>query len=276
MKRILAFLPVLIMLCLLLAGCGAGRQSTWQEPKDQSPAQEKAVQPVKEGSVTELFAKGQQVRGMSYEYVLTTASGEMKGKVWLQDNRIKTDAAVAGQRMISFFNGETNTITTYYPDQNKAVKLTADRQPKTVLTPKEYMGGVDSARAKLLEKTVYDGASCRVVLIPGADGKEEVRMWVREDYGIPVRVEVTSAAGEKTVMEYKNLRVGPLPPDTFALPPGVEVTDLNKMLEQLPSGPGGPVRQLKGSSAALTRQPPWKKNQGGKWTGGPLDGVLLS
>ncbi|MDH7579114.1 MAG: hypothetical protein QHH75_15175 [Bacillota bacterium] len=139
----------------------------------------------------------------------------------------------------SFFDGDTNTIITYYPDQNKAVKLSGDRRQKTVLTPKEYMGGVDSARAKLLEKTVYDGVSCRVVLIPGADGKEEVRLWVREDYGIPVRVEVTSAAGEKTVMEYKNLRVGPLPPDTFKLPPGVEVTDLNKMMERLPSEPGG-------------------------------------
>ncbi|MGQ9825730.1 MAG: hypothetical protein ACUVSK_12235, partial [Desulfotomaculales bacterium] len=176
MKKVLAFLPVLIMLCLLLANCGAGRQSTGQEPKGQSPAQEKAVQPVKEGSVAELFAKGQQVGEMSYEYVLTTASGVMKGKVWLQDNRVKTDAAVAGQRMISFFDGETNTIVTYYPDQNRAVRLSADRQPKTFLTPGEYTGGVDPGKAKVLETVVYDGVRCRVVAVPGAGGKEEVRL----------------------------------------------------------------------------------------------------
>ncbi|MEW6276750.1 MAG: hypothetical protein AB1556_16780 [Bacillota bacterium] len=239
MKRVLAFFPVLIMLCLLLAGCGAGRQSAGDQAKDQPPVVEKGGQPGKEGSVAELFAKGRQVSGMSYEYILTTASGEMKGKVWLQGNRIKTDAAVAGQRMISFFDGETNTIVTYYPDQNKAVKLSADRQPKTVLTPGEYAGGVDPGKAKVLETVVYDGVRCRVLAIPGAGDKEEVRMWVREDYGLPVRVEVTSTAGGKTVMEYKNLQVGPLPPDTFKLPPGVEVTDINKMMERLPSGPGG-------------------------------------
>lgn len=238
-KRVWLLPAVLVLLCLVLAGCGTGRQSTGQQPKEQPPAQEKAGQATKEGSVSELFAKGQHIGGMSYEYVLTTSSGVMQGKVWLQDNRIKTDAVVAGQRMISFFDGETNTITTYYPDQNKAVKLTADRQPKTVLTPKEYTGGVDPGKVKALETVVYDGVRCRVLAVPGAGGKEEVRLWVREDYGIPVRVEVTSAAGEKTVMEYKNLQVGPLPPDTFELPPGVEVTDLNKMLNQLSPGTGG-------------------------------------
>ncbi|MEW6388679.1 MAG: hypothetical protein AB1491_14295, partial [Thermodesulfobacteriota bacterium] len=86
---------------------------------------------------------------------------------------------------------------------------------------------------KVLETVVYDGVRCRVVAVPAADGREEVRLWMREDYGIPVRVEVTSAAGGKTVMEYKNLQVGPLPPDTFKLPPGVEVTDLNKMIERI-------------------------------------------
>ncbi|MGQ9756508.1 MAG: LolA family protein [Desulfotomaculales bacterium] len=232
MKRVLAFLPVLIMLCLLLAGCGAGRQSTGQQTKEQPPVQEKAGQPGKEGSVAELFTKGRQIRGMSYEYVLTTGSEVMKGKVWLQDNRIKTDAVVAGQRMISFFDGETNTIVTYYPDQNRAVRLSADRQPKTVLTPGEYAGGVDPGKAKVLETVIYEGVRCRVVAVPGAGGKEEVRLWVREDYGIPVRVEVTSASGEKTVMEYKNLQVGPLPPDTFELPPGVEITDLTTMMER--------------------------------------------
>ncbi|MDH7578871.1 MAG: hypothetical protein QHH75_13890 [Bacillota bacterium] len=145
--------------------------------------------------------------------------------------------------MISFFDGDTNTVVTYYPDQNKAVKLSADKQPKTVLTPGEYTGGVDLNKAKVLETVDYDGARCRVVAVSGAGNKEEVRMWVREDCGLPVRVEVTSAAGGKTVMEYKNLRVGPLPPDTFKLPTGVEVTDINQMMKQLPSLPVGPGKQ---------------------------------
>lgn len=238
MKRVLAFLLLPVVLCLVLAGCG-GRQEAGPQGGGQ-PSAEKAGPPVKEGSVAELFGKGRQLRGMSYEYVLTTTSGVMQGKVWLQDNRVKTDTVVAGQRMISFFDRDTNTIITYYPDRNQAVRLSAEQQPRTAPTPGEYTGGVDPGKVRVLETVVYDGVRCRVVAVPGADGREEVRMWVREDYGIPVRVEVTSASGEKTVMEYRNLQVGPVPPETFELPPGVEVTDINRMLERLPGaqGPG--------------------------------------
>ncbi|RJQ26825.1 MAG: outer membrane lipoprotein carrier protein LolA [Peptococcaceae bacterium] len=233
-----------VILSLALAGCGgSGPPSAGPQAEKQPTAQEKTGQPGKEGSVADLFAKGQTTSGMSYEYILTTASGVMKGKVWLQGNKIKTDATVAGKQMISFFDGDSNTIVTYYPDQNKAVKLSADKQPKTVLTPGEYTGGVDLNKAKVLETVDYDGVRCRVVAVSGAGSGEEVRMWVREDYGLPIRVEVASAAGGKTVMEYKNLQVGSLPPDTFKLPAGVEVTDINKMMEQLPTLPVGPGKQ---------------------------------
>lgn len=145
--------------------------------------------------------------------------------------------------MNSFFDGDTNTIITYYPDQNKAVKLSGDRRQKTVLTPGEYAGRVNPAGAKVLETVVYDGVPCRVLLVSGEGDKEEMRIWVHQDYCLPVRVEVTSASGGKTVMEYKNLQVGPLPPETFELPPGMEVTDINKVLEQLPSDPREPGKQ---------------------------------
>lgn len=74
------------------------------------------------------------------------------------------------------------------------------------------------------------------------DGKEQVKMWVHEEYGIPLRVEVTEADGSKSVLEYKNLKVGPQPADTFKLPAGVQVTDMGEMMKnmpQIPKMPGG-------------------------------------
>jgi hypothetical protein len=40
-------------------------------------------------------------------------------------------------------------------------------------------------------------------------------------------------------MEYKNLKVGPQPPDAFKLPTGVKITDMNEMMKQMPQIPGG-------------------------------------
>jgi len=72
-----------------------------------------------------------------------------------------------------------------------------------------------------------------VVVITTADGKEECKMWVREDYGIPIRVEADSQEG-KAVMEYKNLQIGPQPAEKFQLPAGVQVMDMTDMLNQFP------------------------------------------
>lgn len=88
-------------------------------------------------------------------------------------------------------------------------------------------------------RTVYDGARCRVISIESADGKDKTKMWVREDYGIPVRVETSASDGTKTVMEYKNLKIGKQPADTFELPAGVVITDMGEMLKNMPQMPGG-------------------------------------
>jgi len=37
-------------------------------------------------------------------------------------------------------------------------------------------------------------------------------------------------------MEYKNLKVGPQPEETFKLPDGVQITDINQMMKQMPVG----------------------------------------
>ncbi len=239
-KRLLFFAALIpLALALILAGCG----KSGQQAENQQPAAGKDSGQVKEESAADLFAKGKQAAGMSYEYTLTAGSEVMKGKVWTQGKQVKTEATVEGQRMVSYIDGDTNTVITYYPDQNKAVKLSTGKQPETASTPGEYTSEVDPGKAKILETVVYEGVKCKLVAVYGADNKEETRMWVREDYGLPVRVETTSAAGVKTVMEYKNLQVGPLPADTFNLPPGVEVTDMGKMMDQLPSGYPGTGKQ---------------------------------
>ncbi|RJQ29294.1 MAG: outer membrane lipoprotein carrier protein LolA [Peptococcaceae bacterium] len=235
------FLVALIpfALALVLAGCG----KSGQQAENQQSAAGKNDGQVKEESLADLLARGKQAAGMSYEYTLTAGSKIMKGKVWTQGKQVKTEGTAEGQRMISYIDGDTNTVITYDPDQNKAVKLSTGDQQENASTPGEYTSEVDPGKAKVLDTVVYDGVKCKLTAVYGADGKEEMRMWVREDYGLPVRVETTSADGVKTVIEYKNLQVGPLPADTFKLPPGVKVTDMNKMMEQLPSGFPGAGKQ---------------------------------
>lgn len=227
---------LLLFVCLLPAGCGP--EKVKEAGKSSIPTNKQVSQPMKKETVADLFAKGQRANSLSYEFVLTSSSGVQKGKVWIKDKSMKTEMTVQGQKVVSYFDQGANTIITYYPAQNQAVKLSADKQPgRKGFAPGEYTEMVDSQAAKIIGSEVYEGVPCKIVLYAGQNANEkEVRLWVREDYGLPMRVEVTSAAGEKTVMEFKNMYIGPLPSDTFELPAGVKVTDLNQMLNQLPSG----------------------------------------
>lgn len=144
---------------------------------------------------------------------------------------MKTEGTVEGKKLITIFDGDTNTVYTYYPDLNMAMKVSGTKIYEKAPTPTDYTRDADPDKIKTLETTTYDGVKCKVMLIEREEGKEQVKMWVREDYGIPVLVEATAPDGSKTVMEYKNLKVGPQPSGVFELPAGVKITDVNEIIK---------------------------------------------
>ena len=240
MRRWLA-LPVLLAVILsgaVLAGCGGDKSTSGQSTNQ--PAQT-----AKSETITDIFAKGAKVDGLSYDYTMTASDATVTGKVWLQGKKMKSETTVAGQNVVTFFDGDTNTVIIYNPAEKTAMKISAgqaEEQNAVSETPLDYTSGIDQTSVKELETVEYDGARCRVVEVTEKDTKAVAKMWVREDYGIPVRVESTDPEGGKFVMEYKNVKAGSIAADTFQLPAGAEVTDMGEMLkqmQQLPGMPGG-------------------------------------
>ena len=138
--------------------------------------------------------------------------------------------------MITIVDGDDTYI--YHPDENTAFKVTleqAGQQAGQTETPSDFIEDVDTKpdKYRIVDSVVYDGAKCKIVEVTSADGQEQTRMWVREDYGIGPRREL-EPEGEKVVLEFKNLKLGPQPPGTFELPAGVEVMDMSEMLKQIP------------------------------------------
>lgn len=219
----------------ILAGCGGDKKTSGQSTNQ-------STQTAKEETITDIFAKSKKVDALSYDYSITSNETAINGKVWMQGNKMKTESVFNGETMISFFDGDTNTIITYYPAQNKAMKLTSDQAEKQNAisdTPIDYTEDIDTTSVKVLETTVYDGVKCKVVEITEKDSKVVSKMWIREDYGIPIRVETTDPTFGKSVMEYKNMKIGSISADVFKVP-AVEVTDMSEMMKQmLPNMPGG-------------------------------------
>ena len=225
MKRPTMLLPAIffVLVSLGLTGCGGGGGKPAEAPK---PA-------AQEESVGDLLAKAKKIPGMSFDYVMTAKDSQMNGKMWIEGKKMRTEATMQNQKMISIIDGDANVAYTYMPDQNMAVKMTLDKV-KTADAPDQYTKDVDPGKFKVLETTTYDGVRCRVVQLDNTAAKTSSKMWIREDYGLPIRVETTNSDNTKTVLEYKNVKVGPQPADTFKLPAGVKVTDMGAMMPQIP------------------------------------------
>ena len=236
MKKTLSFF-MLLAFCvtvIFIAGCGGDNK----EASNQSTT----AQSDNGGTVASLFAKGKVIEGMSYDYTVTSGAETFTGKFWMQGNKIKNEFSAGGQKMVMIFDG--NAYYNYMPDENTAIKIASDTSKK-IETPLEYTKEVDTQpdKYKIKEAVTYDGMKCKLVVIIAPDGKEQMKMWVSEEYGIPVRVESGGVDGNKTVIEYKNIEINKISADTFKLPGGVEITDMGNVMQQMP-----PVPQVQGSN----------------------------
>ncbi|HWR40709.1 MAG TPA: hypothetical protein VN611_14540 [Patescibacteria group bacterium] len=217
----------LIAFGVLLGGCGGDKKEA------ASPAP--AAAPAKEESLANLLDKGKNAPGMTYDYVMTGKDMQMNGKMWIAGKKIRNEVTVQNMKMVSIIDGEAKVAYNYNADQKMAMKVSLDKA-KVADGPDHFTRDADLTRFKVLESTVYEGVKCKVVTRDDPENKIKAKMWIREDYGLPMRVE-NEVNDEKMVIEYKNLQVGPLPPETFTLPADVKVTDLGQMMQQIPKQP---------------------------------------
>jgi hypothetical protein len=79
-----------------------------------------------------------------------------------------------------------------------------------------------------LGTAVINGETCRVFQYTDENGSL-IKIWLSEDLDFPVQIISTLSNGTTTTADYTNIKVGPLPSDTFSVPAGVKIMDLTNM-----------------------------------------------
>ncbi len=222
--QIKKFLPLLLVLMLvLIAGC-----SSQEKPANTDSGQTPANQQEKgETSLVDVFAKNKGIQSMSFEMTTTMPEGPaLESKMWFKGEnlRMETNMPEAGGNVVYIANKADKAMYMYQPAQNIAMKLPYKEEQFS--GPQDKAQDVDASKAHYVGKDKIDGKTCLVYELSVEGAKEKI--WVWEEYGLPLRME-TEAEGQKTIIEYRNVKVGDIDDNMFKLPAGTQIMDMANM-----------------------------------------------
>lgn len=236
MKKFVLLLCIFLTVSCGAAACGGESGPEPDAPPAEAPAETPAAEETpsadenastvsgQEDSLAALFSKAKDIE-MEYDFTAATPVATIEGKQWIKGKKTRSEMTVEGQSLIVISDLEKREAYNYIPEENMAMKMDITAEGDSYLDPEEYLNNSGFSNAEIIETTTYEGIPCKVVRYKDADGTE-TKLWVAEEYGIPLRHEETGPQGEKTLIEYKNIKFGSLPDDLFQLPAGVEIMNL--------------------------------------------------
>lgn len=218
MRKALIF-PVLLLGILVLVGAGCG-EKTPSENGGVTPGAEEKTE-----SLTDVLAKAKGATSYKYDTVIT-APGEaaVTMKMWREGKKMRMEGTFDGQSMVYLVDMDKELAYTYFPSENMAMKISLHKAEETTgESPTEQSESVEQYNPVTLGTEVLDGKTCLVIKY--STQTEEVKMWVWTKYGLPIRIETTTAKGT-SVVELKNIGFGDIPDSMFELPAGVQLMEI--------------------------------------------------
>ena len=177
-------------------------------------------------ALTDLLNTYKKVQSVSLDFTMTTGSGaKTTGTMWSEAGKnLKVDVTVNGMEMVMLINLVDKTMTEWQPSTKQGTKVAT---PAVFTDPSSYLNTVDISQVKDLGTEDVNGETCRVIQFTTTTGGQSIasKMWLSEKVGFPVRVETSGTGSNATTMtmNYTNVKVGPLPSDTFTVPADVTI-----------------------------------------------------
>ncbi len=200
-----------------------------EEPGDEDENGDQEQETGEDRDLESIFGAMDYPSNFSYEMTMESENMEsFTTRLWIMDELFRSEGEWEGQTFISIQDGEY-----YYmldPDAMTAMRFPADQE-----TPMEE-DGADEPRADefMIEEdwdrlTYHEDEEINGVatyVVSDSYDEVELRMWIHQEYGIPMRIESTGPDPEDNyVMEVSNLQVGEVTEEDFEIPEDYEVMD---------------------------------------------------
>ena len=247
---------LLLISVLLFWGCGGSGDA--EEPQGEQPAQGEEVTPepeeetpveepeeaeepeaeneISEEELSDLFTGGREMDEFYYEMKVTGMGEEdYTTKMYMKSGLMRMESEIMGQSAIMIYTEDA--FYTLDPQTMTAIKMPTEmneEEERDVPTLEDFTADVDESSMNYLGKETINGITCHVVESREIASDYQVKMWLHEEYGFPMRVETRMENDEVYVSEVTDFKVGDLSDDLFEVPEGYQIVDLDSMIPTAP------------------------------------------
>ncbi len=169
-------------------------------------------------------AQGETTVAYSADYVLETAEGAMRGRIYATPGmERREDLTPDGGTMVSIRREDKNLLWMLIPSERMYMEIKtgemaagSERTP----SPEEYQTEMTTEGREEVAGVMTTKSK---VIMTSADGSKMGGFWWTTDEGVLIKMDVLSiAAGEKIRMkrELTNVQIAPQPADLFEIPSG--------------------------------------------------------
>ncbi|HSR03108.1 MAG TPA: DUF4412 domain-containing protein, partial [Proteiniclasticum sp.] len=144
-----------------------------------------------------------------------TTDVEMITRVYLKEGLMRIETDYMGYTSVEIYDEDAFY---YLDDESKIAYMSPLELVDEPVTLDAYVDDVDESNIHYVGKETVQGVSCHVMECKGLYTGFNLKMWLHEEYGFPMRVESSNDGDNLLVMELTEFQVGSLSDDLFKVP----------------------------------------------------------
>ncbi len=185
------------------------------------------VEEEEEVDISEILAKSEELDSIYYDIMGGDVDEESwVGKFWQRGEKSRLEIITDEGIMISILNPEEDTALVYLPSYRVAMRMDSlqEREIREA-SVREKAAGILRYSPVVVGEENFNGKECIIIEYTDTEREEDVKMWVWEDYGIPVKM-VMEADGDVSQIEVSNVDFNEIDEDIFVMPEEIEIMEL--------------------------------------------------
>jgi hypothetical protein len=173
--------------------------------------------------IKDILVKAREIDSLVYDVTMKKFGEDFSSKFWEKKENMRMDVLFKGRTMINLWNREEEVGYLYTAGDTTATEINFE-QAKDIFSSstKQWVEDALNYDLVVIKKEKVNNKDCLLLKYDKKEG--EVKIWVWEEYGLPIKVISQEEWGVVEIL-IENIEISDIPDTMFHLPLGTKVIE---------------------------------------------------